>query len=153
MQRQIIKQIIELKESLGFSVIFITHDVSLLIEMADRIAIMYAGGIVEQGPAQQLYRQPRHPYTKGLLSSFPPLHGPRVELTGIPGSPPDLLNMPGGCRYNPRCQFVMTRCRTDEPHLIVPTDAGVEPDRLVSCWLHEDPTVIPPESLLRRVGA
>jgi len=150
MQRQIIKQIIELKETLGFSVIFITHDVSLLIEMADRIAIMYAGGIVEQGPAQQLYRQPRHPYTRGLLSSFPPLHGPRTELTGIPGSPPDLLNMPGGCRYNPRCSFVMDRCRTDEPHLIVPTDAGVESDRLVSCWLHEDPTVIPPESLLRR---
>jgi len=152
MQRQIIKQIIELKERLGFSVIFITHDVSLLIEMADRIAIMYAGGIVEQGPAQQLYRQPRHPYTKGLLSSFPPLHGPRTELSGIPGSPPDLLNMPHGCRYNPRCKFVMDRCRVDEPHLIVPTDAGPEPDRLVSCWLHEDPAVIPPESLLRRVG-
>ena len=153
MQRQIIKQIIELKQSLGFSVIFITHDVSLLIEMADRIAIMYAGGIVEQGPAQQLYRQPRHPYTKGLLSSFPPLHGPRTELTGIPGSPPDLLNMPDGCRYHPRCPFVMDRCRTDEPHLIVPTDAGVEPERRVSCWLHEDPAVIPPEDLLRRVRA
>lgn len=153
MQRQIIEQIKELKDRLGFSVIFITHDVSLLIEMADRIAIMYAGGIVEQGPAHQLYRQPRHPYTKGLLGSFPPLHGPRTELSGIPGSPPDLLNMPGGCRYNPRCPYVMSECRTEEPHLIVPTDAGFEPDRLVSCWLHEDPAVTPPEELLRRVGA
>lgn len=153
MQRQIIEQIKELKERLGFSVIFITHDVSLLIEMADRIAIMYAGGIVEQGPARQLYRQPRHPYTRGLLGSFPPLHGPRIELSGIPGSLPDLLNMPGGCRYNPRCPYVMTECRTEEPHLIVPTDAGSEPDRLVSCWLHEDPAVIPPEDLLERVEA
>ena len=127
MQRQIIEQISELKQRLGFSVIFITHDVSLLIEMADRIAIMYAGAIVEQGPALQMYRQPRHPYTKGLLSSFPPLHGPRAELTGIPGSPPDLLNLPRGCRYSPRCPFVMARCRTEEPHLIAPTDAGIEP--------------------------
>ena len=153
MQRQIIEKIKELKDRLGFSVIFITHDVSLLIEMADRIAIMYAGGIVEQGPAHQLYRQPRHPYTQGLLSSFPSLHGPRIELSGIPGSPPDLLNMPEGCRYNPRCAFVMDECRTEEPHLIAPTDAGYEPDRLVSCWLHEDPKVIPPAQLLRRVGA
>ena len=153
MQRQIIEQIKELKDRLGFSVIFITHDVSLLIEMADRIAIMYAGGIVEQGPARQLYRQPRHPYTQGLLGAFPPLHGPRTELAGIPGSPPDLLNLPAGCRYNPRCAFVMQECRTNEPHLIIPVDAGPEPDRLVSCWLHEDPTVTPPEQLLRRVGA
>lgn len=153
MQRQIIEQIVDLRERLGFSVIFITHDVSLLIEMADRIAIMYAGRIVEQGPARQLYRQPRHPYTKGLLSSFPPLHGPRAELTGIPGSPPDLLNMPTGCRYHPRCPFAMDRCRAQEPHLIAPTDAGAEPDRLVSCWLHEDPAVVPPEELSRRVGA
>ena len=90
MQRQIVEQIAELRDRLGFSVIFITHDVSLLIEIADRIAIMYAGEIVEEAPAQDVYRRPRHPYSDALLHSFPPLRGPRRELTGIPGSPPDL---------------------------------------------------------------
>ena len=150
MQRQIVEKLKELKERLGFSVIFVTHDVSLLIEMADRIAIMYAGVIIEEGPAYDLYRQPRHPYTQGLLGAFPPLRGPRTELTGIPGSPPDLLNMPSGCQFHPRCPYVMDECRSGQPRLVVPTDAGVEPHRRVACWLHEDPTVTPPEGLRRK---
>ena len=85
MQRQIVEQIAELRDRLGFSVIFITHDVSLLIEIADRIAIMYAGEIVEEAAAQDVYRRPRHPYSDALLHSFPPLRGPRRELGGIPG--------------------------------------------------------------------
>ena len=84
MQRQIVEQIAELRERLGFSVIFITHDVSLLIEIADRIAIMYAGEIVEDAAAQDVYRRPRHPYSDALLHSFPPLRGPRRELTRHP---------------------------------------------------------------------
>ncbi|WP_223691529.1 ABC transporter ATP-binding protein [Leifsonia poae] len=150
MQRQIVEQIVELRERLGFSVIFITHDVSLLIEIADRIAIMYAGDIVEQGPAAQLYREPRHPYTRGLLNSFPPLHGPRREMTGIPGSPPDLVNLPTGCAYHPRCPYAMDRCRVESPSLLPPTAAGHEPGRLVSCWLDEDPAVTPPPELSLR---
>jgi peptide/nickel transport system ATP-binding protein len=147
MQRQIVEQIVELRERLGFSVIFITHDVSLLIEIADRIAIMYAGDIVEQGPAAQLYRQPRHPYTRGLLNSFPPLHGPRREMTGIPGSPPDLVNLPTGCAYHPRCPYAMARCTEESPMLLPTTVVGHEPGRFVSCWLDQDQDATPPPEL------
>jgi len=150
MQRQIIEQIVDLRENLGFSVIFITHDVSLLIEIADRIAIMYAGDIVEQGPASRMYRQPRHPYTRGLLNSFPPLRGPRREMTGIPGSPPDLVNLPTGCPYHPRCPYAMPICSEKIPTLIEPTAGGSEPGRLVACWLEEDAeATVPPELAVR----
>ncbi|NMM17375.1 MAG: ABC transporter ATP-binding protein [Cellulomonas sp.] len=136
MQRQIIEQISELRERLGFSVIFITHDVSLLIEIADRIAIMYAGEIVEDAPAEDVYRRPRHPYAHGLLRSFPPLHGPRRELGGIPGSPPDLLHLAPGCPFAPRCPHAFDLCRTDRPTLGPTAFAASEPSRLVACHLH-----------------
>jgi len=102
-QREILQQIRELQTELGFAVLFITHDLSLLLELAHRIAIMYAGEIVEEAPAARLRDEPRHPYTVGLLSSFPPLHGPVERLAGIPGSPPDLAAPPPGCRFHPRC--------------------------------------------------
>ena len=89
-QRDILAQIVELKERLGFAILFITHDLSLLLELADRIAVMYAGRLMETGASQDLIRDPAHPYTRGLLNSFPSIRGPRRELTGIPGSPPDL---------------------------------------------------------------
>ncbi|MCL2316865.1 MAG: ABC transporter ATP-binding protein, partial [Actinomycetia bacterium] len=135
MQRQILEQIADLRARLGFSVIFITHDVSLLIEIADRIAIMYAGEIVESGPAAGLYRHPRHPYTKGLLGSFPPLHGPRRELGGIPGSPPDLFDLPGGCPFAPRCPYAVDRCHEVDP-VLAPSPVEGDVDRQVACWLH-----------------
>jgi peptide/nickel transport system ATP-binding protein len=94
-------------------VLFITHDLSLLLEFADRIAIMYAGEIVESAPAERFASNPQHPYTQGLLKSFPPLRGPLTRLTGIPGSPPDLRDPPPGCRFNPRCPH----CRAEEPAL------------------------------------
>ncbi|MET0783066.1 MAG: ABC transporter ATP-binding protein [Leifsonia flava] len=144
MQRQIVEQIVQLRDRMGFSVIFITHDVSLLIEIADRIAIMYAGEIIEQGPAEELYRRPRHPYTRGLLKSFPPLKGPKTELTGIPGSPPDLANLPTGCKFHPRCPFAMEKCVTVEPVLQI-SPAKPEPGRTVACWLHEDEALLPQE--------
>ena len=147
MQRQIVEQIVELRDRLGFSVIFITHDVSLLVEIADRIAIMYAGEIIEQGPAQELYRRPRHPYTQGLLSSFPPLRGPKTELAGIPGSPPDLSNLPTGCKYHDRCPFAMEVCRTEVP-VLKASPTLPEAGREVACWLHEDDVVLP-ESLAK----
>ncbi|MWB99497.1 ABC transporter ATP-binding protein [Agromyces seonyuensis] len=150
MQRQIVEQIAELRDRLGFSVIFITHDVSLLIEIADRIAIMYAGEIVEQGPAQELYRRPRHPYTKGLLSSFPPLRGPKTELAGIPGAPPDLSNPPAGCRFAARCPHALGRCQAVEPELgptAVPGDATA---RRVACHLHDGAQPVPLELALTR---
>ena len=102
-QREILQEVETLKRDLGFAVLFITHDLSLLLEFADRIAIMYAGEIVETASSATLAQSPLHPYTQGLLQSFPPLTGPRVRLSGIPGAPPDLRDMPGGCRFHPRC--------------------------------------------------
>jgi peptide/nickel transport system ATP-binding protein len=104
-QREILQQIRELQSELGFAVLFITHDLSLLLELAHRIAIMYAGEIVEESTASGLRDDPRHPYTVGLLGSFPPLRGPIERLTGISGSPPDLAAPPSGCRFHPRCRY------------------------------------------------
>jgi peptide/nickel transport system ATP-binding protein len=112
-QREILQQIGALQRELGFAVLFITHDLSLLVEIAHRIAIMYAGEIVEEAPAAEILKAPRHPYTLGLIHSFPPLHGPIVRMTGIPGSPPDLGNPPSGCRFHPRCPH----CVPDESAL------------------------------------
>ena len=109
-QRDILAQIVELKERLGFSILFITHDLSLLLEMADRIAVMYAGRLLEVGTAAEIKREPAHPYTRGLLKSFPSLHGPRRDLAGIPGSPPDLRAATAGCPFLPRCQFGTQAC-------------------------------------------
>jgi oligopeptide/dipeptide ABC transporter ATP-binding protein len=109
-QRDILSQIVELKERLGFAVLFITHDLSLLLELADRIAVMYAGRLMETGAAQVLMRDPAHPYTEGLLNSFPSLRGARRDLAGIPGVPPDLRDTKPGCPFIPRCGFATDAC-------------------------------------------
>jgi peptide/nickel transport system ATP-binding protein len=136
-QREILHRVQEIQRELGFSVLFITHDLSLLLEVADRIAIMYAGEIVESASAAQLGKQPRHPYTQGLLQSFPPLRGPLTRLTGIPGAPPDLSHPPAGCRFHPRCPFceptnaqLYARQTTERPLLEL-----VEPGHAVACHL------------------
>jgi len=141
MQRQIVEQIAELRDRLGFSVIFITHDVSLLIEIADRIAIMYAGEIVEEAAAQDVYRRPRHPYSDALLHSFPPLRGPRRELGGIPGSPPDLAHRPAGCPFRDRCAHAFDACATVAPSLVTPAVPGDDPRRQVACLRHDPEAV------------
>ncbi|MEU1688343.1 ABC transporter ATP-binding protein [Micromonospora sp. NPDC005707] len=138
MQRQILGQLAELRERLGFAVLFITHDLSLLVEFSDRIAIMYGGRIVEEAPAAQLYRRALHPYTEGLLHSFPALRGPRRELTGIPGSPPDLRAMPKGCAFHPRCPKAFDPCDKEVPVL-----GAADPDRDVACWLHPVAAPVP----------
>lgn len=137
MQRQIVEQIAELRDRLGFSVVFITHDVSLLIEIADRIAIMYAGEIVEEAAAQDVYRRPRHPYSDGLLHSFPPLRGPRRELGGIPGSPPDMASLPAGCAFRDRCSFAFEACAHVTPQLVRPAVADDPGSRRVACLRHD----------------
>ncbi len=116
-QRDILAEVLALREQLGFSVIFITHDLSLLLEVADRIAIMYAGRMVELADSQTLYARACHPYTFGLLHSFPALRGLRKTLAGIPGSPPDLRAVPPGCAFHPRCGFAMPACSTQLPLL------------------------------------
>jgi peptide/nickel transport system ATP-binding protein len=141
-QREILEELMELRDRLGFAVLFITHDLSLLIEIADSIAVMYAGRLVERANATALFRSPRHPYSLGLLSSFPALHGPKQHLTGIPGTTPDLRRPPGGCPFHPRCRYVMDRCRTDIPPLLELGENG----RLAACWL-QDGSADPPAEL------
>jgi oligopeptide/dipeptide ABC transporter ATP-binding protein len=131
-QRDILAQIVELKQTLGFAILFITHDLSLLLELADRIAVMYAGRLLETGTAQELMREPAHPYTRGLLNSFPSLRGPRRELVGIPGSPPDLRDPGPGCPFQPRCNYALPSC--SEVDMTLARVAGAPgPDHLTAC--------------------
>jgi len=140
-QREVLEELKDLRDQFGFAILFITHDLSLLIEIADSIAVMYAGRLVEQAPATALFHAPRHPYTLGLLNSFPPLHGPRAPMTGIPGSPPDLRALPSGCVFHSRCRFAFDRCAVDTPPLAV---VATGTDRVAACWLQHSDTV-PPE--------
>jgi peptide/nickel transport system ATP-binding protein len=139
-QREIMQQVEALKRDFGFAVLFITHDVSLLLEFADRIAIMYAGEVVESAPAEKLATDAQHPYTQGLLQSFPPLTGPLERLTGIPGAPPDLRNPPSGCRFHPRCPH----CTRDNSSLYLrqtterPVLREIAPGHSVACHLVEE---------------
>jgi len=142
-QREILEELMELRERLGFAIIFITHDLSLLLELADSITIMYAGRIVERADARDLFRAPRHPYSLGLLNSFPALHGEKVRMEGIPGSPPSLTSLPKGCSFHPRCPFAMDVCREKVPALR-PAFAG-EPYRSNACWLHDGTGPVPVE--------
>jgi len=137
MQRQILSEIMGLRSRLGFSVIFITHDLSLLVEVADVIAVMYAGRIVELSESDEIYRTPRHPYSHGLLHSFPLLHGPRQALTGIVGFPPDMRSLPPGCPFNPRCGYVHDGCDRLLPPLRVSPVPGDSPRHLVACSLYD----------------
>jgi peptide/nickel transport system ATP-binding protein len=114
-QKDILLQIAELREKLGFTILFITHDLSLLVEFSTQIAIMYAGEIVEKAPARELFNRPLHPYTQGLMNSFPSITGEKHKLTGIPGSPPDLISPPTGCRFHPRCPRVLPICSQQSP--------------------------------------
>ena len=139
MQRQILSQILQLQATLGFAIVFVTHDLSLLLEISDRIAIMYAGRIVEIGMPEQLYADARHPYTRGLRASFPPLSEPIRRLEGIPGTPPDLLDLPPGCSFAPRCPVAIDICSTQRPRLR-PVNGGVSACHLVESdelGLHE----------------
>jgi peptide/nickel transport system ATP-binding protein len=111
-QRSLMVQVKELQEKLGFAVIFVTHDMSLVRHFTDRLMIMYAGQVAELGMTRRVFERPLHPYTVGLMEAFPSIRGPRVPLTGIPGSPPDLASPPEGCQFAPRCPQVMDRCRT-----------------------------------------
>ena len=131
-QQEILEQIEELKEQFGFSILFITHDLSLLIEFSDRIAIMYAGQIVEQAAAQELFEAPQHPYTRGLMNSFPALTGEKHRLTGIPGTPPDMLHPPSGCRFHPRCSLVRPMHTR-----VVPALRETSPGHYVACHLYD----------------
>jgi len=134
-QREILDEVERLREELGFSVIFITHDLSLLLEVSDWLAVMYAGQIVEYAPAGEVGAAPAHPYTAALLASFPDMRGERRELRGIPGTPPDLREDLAGCPYQPRCRFAFEPCGGVTP-VPVPV-AGRAGGWLAACHLHD----------------
>ncbi|MCH2108090.1 MAG: ABC transporter ATP-binding protein [Polyangiaceae bacterium] len=117
-QKEILQQIAELKDQLGFSILFITHDLSLMLEFCDKVGILYAGRLAEIAPAKQLFGDPQHPYTRGLMHSFPELHGSRHRMEGIPGSPPDMRQPPKGCRFHPRCKEAGPECELHLPRLV-----------------------------------
>jgi peptide/nickel transport system ATP-binding protein len=131
-QRSLMVQVKELQQQLGFAVIFVTHDMSLVRHFTDRLMIMYAGQVAELGMTRQVFEKPLHPYTIGLMEAFPSIRGPRVPLTGIPGSPPDLASPPDGCQFAPRCPQVMDRCLTTSVPIY-----HVNGDQ-VRCLLHEN---------------
>ncbi|MEP7055043.1 MAG: ABC transporter ATP-binding protein [Actinomycetota bacterium] len=130
-QRSLMVQIKELQRELGFAVLFVTHDMSLVSHFSDQLMVMYAGQVAEIGATRQVFDNPAHPYSRGLLEAFPSIRGPRVELTGIPGNPPDLAHPPTGCRFHPRCPVVKPRCIEIEPELY---QVGAASAR---CLLHE----------------
>lgn len=114
-QAQVLQLIKMLREKLHLSLILITHDLSIIADVCDKIAVMYAGKIVEYGDIVSVFKEPLHPYTQGLLGAFPNLWSPRTRITSIPGVPPDLLSPPQGCRFHPRCKYAMEICSKKEP--------------------------------------
>jgi oligopeptide/dipeptide ABC transporter ATP-binding protein len=135
-QRSLMVQIKDLQRQLGFAIIFVTHDMSLVSHFSDQLLVMYAGLVVEAGPTRTVFDTPSHPYSQGLLDAFPSIRGPRVELTGIPGAPPDLGQAIDGCRFAPRCVLEKDRCHQTAPELY-PVGA-VQSRCLIHCPDHSD---------------
>jgi peptide/nickel transport system ATP-binding protein len=129
-EREIMDQLFELKSELGFAILFISHDLGLMGEITDRIGVMYAGKLVEMAPTVELLSDPRHPYTRGLLRSFPTIYGPKERLEGIPGNPLDLLETPQGCYFQERCERASQRCRQLQPEL---KNLAANPEHIVAC--------------------
>jgi peptide/nickel transport system ATP-binding protein len=128
-QRNIMDVLKELRQKLDFSLIFISHDLALAAELTDRVATVYAGKIVEIADVEATFKEPVHPYTIGLINAVPTLKGSKEDLTSIPGSPPDLIELPTGCKFHPRCPLADVRCRGQEPEL-----EDVQAGHQVACW-------------------
>lgn len=129
-QAQVLKLLVELKKKLNLSMILITHDLSIITETCEKVAIMYAGKLVESGDVYNVFKEPLHPYTKGLIGSFPNMYGPRAEMKPIEGQPPDLFNPPSGCRFHPRCRYAMEICKKEDPRFL-----EIAKDHYVACHL------------------
>jgi oligopeptide/dipeptide ABC transporter ATP-binding protein len=136
-QAQILDLMRDLRNKVNASVVLITHDLGVVAEMAERVAVMYAGRIVEQANVKPLFASPSHPYTQGLMGSIPILGKIKEHLEVIPGTVPNLVNLPSGCRFAPRCKarlkYQLQICTEIEPDLI-----PVSSDHLVRCWLYQD---------------
>ena len=136
-QAQILDLMRTLQADLGMAILLITHDLGVVADIADRVAVMYAGKIIEEAPVERLFAEPKHPYTQGLLRSVPRIDkdatGQRERLQEIPGLIPSIFAIPPGCAFAPRCPHVMERCRKDEPPL-----EAVGRETLAACWLHQE---------------
>ncbi|TRM80170.1 peptide ABC transporter ATP-binding protein, partial [Sulfolobus sp. A20-N-F6] len=130
-QAQVVNLFKQLNKELGTSILFITHDISLAYVIADRIIVMYAGRIMEDGNIEEVLKSPMHPYSQGLVASIPKGSKDQGRLSAIPGNPPSFFALPLGCKFNPRCDKVMDVCRQKEPPLIEKNG------RRVRCWLYE----------------
>ncbi len=130
-QAQILDLLKDLKKKLGLSIILISHDISVIMQVSDKIAVMYAGKIVETAPSLTIAESPVHPYTKALIRSVPNIDTERQVFEAIPGQPPDLTNPPSGCRFHPRCPLAGNKCKTEEPPLV-----KIGEKHYVACWLY-----------------
>jgi peptide/nickel transport system ATP-binding protein len=133
-QAQILELMNRLQREFGSAIIIITHDLGVVAETADEVVVMYAARVAEKGTVDEIFNRPHHPYTWGLLGSLPRLDTDTERLVQIPGQPPSLLNPPRGCRFHPRCPYVMEVCKNEEPQLKSVTN---EPHHLQACWLDE----------------
>jgi oligopeptide/dipeptide ABC transporter ATP-binding protein len=131
-QAQYLDLLKDIQQETGVALIFVTHNLGIVAKMCDRVAVMYAGKIVEQAPVRELFDAPKHPYTRALIGSMPRL-GSKEPLYSIRGQPPNLANVPSGCSFHPRCPDVMPRCLTEEPRDFAPGDGSV-----ARCWLLDD---------------
>ena len=131
-QRQVLDVIRDLQSRLGLAMILVTHDMAVVAYACDRVAVMYAGIVVESGSVREVLERPLHPYTMGLTHAFPDVHGETGELVPIDGSPPSLISPPTGCRFAPRCPFAETRCHAEAP------PAVASGDHMVACWRADD---------------
>jgi peptide/nickel transport system ATP-binding protein len=127
-QIQVLILLRRLQQELGMGTIFVTHDLGVAAEIADRVAVMYAGRVIEEGPVADVLRAPKHPYTAGLLASTVHEQAPDQDIAAIPGSPPDLRRLPGGCSFAPRCGLVTEACRQAFPDPVYPA-----PGRMARC--------------------
>ena len=132
-QAQYLNLLRELQVQHHLALIFITHNLGIVAKMCDRVAVMYAGRLVESGPVRQIFNTPKHPYTRALLESIPRMSDSRSRLTAIDGQPPDPAALPTGCAFHPRCPDVMDRCRSEAPG-----ETQVAPGQTTRCWLHVD---------------
>jgi oligopeptide/dipeptide ABC transporter ATP-binding protein len=136
-QAQYLQLLEELQQKHGLAMIFITHNLGIVSRICDRVAVMYAGRIVEMGPVRQIFTLPAHPYTRALLESIPRLNARMHRLTAIEGQPPDLARLPAGCAFAPRCPQAMERCRVEAPPEFKVAPGSKAADEQVSrCWLH-----------------
>jgi peptide/nickel transport system ATP-binding protein len=136
-QVQILKLMRHLQRKMNLSLIYISHDLSILCQVCDKIMVMYGGKVVETGSAARLFTKPSHPYTQAMLSSYPDINGERKKLKGLSGSPPDILNFPSGCRFNPRCKHATDQCREVEPKM-----TEYAPNHFAACHLLTEKEVL-----------